>query len=86
MRTLVTLALLLGARRARSESSINIDINISEDNDISEAVNARDTTSTVYTAGEDNFEKTEECDNTTVSLGEDLAFGKNLDNVIELQV
>ena len=86
MRTHNTLTLLLCVGLTRPESTINIDINISEDNDISEAVNARDTTSTVYTAGEDNFEKTEECDNTTVSLGEDLAFGKNLDNVIELQV
>ena len=86
MRTLVTLALLLGARRARSESSINIDINISEDNDISEGVSARDTTSTVYKAAEGNFETGDACDNTTVSVGEDLAFGNKLDNVIDLQV
>ena len=86
MRTHTTLTLLLFAGLARLESTINIDINISEDNDISEGVSARDTTSTVYKAAEGNFETEDACDNTTVSVGEDLVFGNNLDNAIDLQV
>ena len=86
MRTHITLTLLLFAGLARLESTINIDINISEDNDISEGVSARDTTSTVYKAAEGNFETEDACDNTTVSVGEDLVFGNNLDNAIDLQV
>ena len=86
MRTHTTLTLLLFAGLARLESTINIDINISEDNDISEEVSARDTTSTIYKAAEGNFETEDACDNTTVSVGEDLVFGNNLDNAIDLQV
>ena len=86
MRTHNTLTLLLCVWLTRSESTINIDINISEDNDISEGVSARDTTSTVYKAAEGNFETEDACGNTTVSVGEDLAFGNKLDNVIDLQV
>ena len=86
MKTHTTLTLLLFAGLARLESTINIDINISEDNDISEGVSARDTTSTVYKAAEGNFETEDACDNTTVSVGEDLVFGNNLDNAIDLQV
>ena len=82
----LTLTLLLCAGLTIPESTINIDINISEDNDISEGVSARDTTSTVYKAAEGNFETEDACDNTTVSVGEDLAFGNKLDNVIDLQV
>ena len=65
-----------------SQSTINIDINISEDNDISEGegVSARDTTSTVYKAAEGNFETEDTCDNTTVSVGEDLASTKHCGN------
>ena len=86
MRTHNTLTLLLCVWLIRSESTINIDINISEDNDISEGVSARDTTSTVYKAAEGNFETEDACGNTTVSVGEDLVFGNKLDNVINLQV
>ena len=88
MRTLRILSLLLLVVLTRPESSINIDINISEDNDIvseGEGVATRDTTSTVYKAADGNFETEDACDNTTVTLGEDLAFGNSLDNVINLQ-
>ena len=61
-------------------TNVNIDINISEDNDISEGVSARDTTSTVYKAAEGNFETEDTCDNTTVSVGEDLASTKHCGN------
>ena len=80
MRTHNTLTLLLCVGVTRSESTINIDINISEDNDISEGVSARDTTSTVYKAAEGNFETEDTCDNTTVSVGEDLASTKHCGN------
>ena len=81
-----TLTLLLCAGLTRQGTAISIDINISEDSDISDGGSDRDTTSTVYKAADGNFETEGACDNTTVSVGEDLAFGKKLDNVIDLQV
>ena len=83
MRTL-TLALVLCAGLTRPGTAISIDINISEDSHISEG--DRDTTSTVYKAAEGNFETEDACDNTTVSVGQNLAFGNKLDNIIDLQV
>ena len=81
-----TLTLLLCAGLTRQGTAISIDINISEDSDISDGGSDRDTTSTVYKAADGNFETEGACNNTTVSVGEDLAFGTKLDNVIDLQV
>ena len=71
-----------------TESTINIDINISDDEDTAPD---RNTTSTVFKADEDNFVKTNndnivECDNKTVNIGDELKFGQKEDNVITLQV
>ena len=70
------------------ESTINIDINISDDED---QTPDRNTTSTVFKADGDNFvnnnnDNIVDCDNRTVNIGDELKFGKEEDNVITLQV
>ena len=83
-----SLALWCGAVLA-ADSTINIDISIGEaEVEEVEAGGGRDTTSTVYKAGQDKFEKTPEeeesegCGNKTVGLGAELQFGPRGNNVI----
>ena len=69
-----------------TESTINIDINISDEEEIAPD---RNTTSTVFKANDDNFGKNNNnnvCDNRTVDIGDELRFGDNQDNIIKLQV
>ena len=80
-----SLALWCGAVLA-ADSTINIDISIGEAEEVESS--GRDTTSTVYKAGQDKFEKTPEeeesegCGNKTVGLGAELQFGPRGTNVI----